>query len=71
MAGCGNPADRSDGGPGRDGTAARAGREAGGGIAPRVRIGKIRAGFGCTIVRLRRTEPAVRSVTIPGSVGAS
>lgn len=30
MAGCGNPADRSDGGPGRDGTAARAGREAGG-----------------------------------------
>lgn len=31
MAGCGNPAGRSDGGPGRDGTAARAGREAGGG----------------------------------------
>lgn len=30
MAGCGNPAGRSDGGPGRDGTAARAGREAGG-----------------------------------------
>jgi len=32
MAGCGNPAGRSDGGPGRDGTAARAGREAGGGV---------------------------------------
>ena len=30
MAGCGNPAGRSDGGPGRDGTAARAGCEAGG-----------------------------------------
>lgn len=52
MAGCGNPAGRSDGGPGRDGTAARAGREAGGGIAPRVRIGKIRAGFGCAAARL-------------------
>lgn len=36
MAGCGNPADRSDGGPGRDGTAARAGREAGGGELRRV-----------------------------------
>ena len=63
MAGCGNPADRSDGGPGRDGTAARAGREAGGGELRRV--------FGCAVVWLRRTEPAVRSGTIPGSVGAS
>lgn len=36
MAGCGNPAGRSDGGPGRDGTAARAGREAGGGELRRV-----------------------------------
>ena len=36
MAGCGNPADRSDGGPGRDGTAARAGCEAGGGELRRV-----------------------------------
>lgn len=69
MAGCGNPAGRSDGGPGRDGTAARAGREAGGGELRRVfESGK----FGpVSVVRLRRTEPAVRSGTIPGSVGAS
>lgn len=40
------------------------GARGGGGIAPRVRIGKIRAGFGCAVVWLRRTEPAVRSGTI-------
>ncbi len=51
MAGCGNPAGRSDGGPGRDGTAARAGREAGGGELRRVfESGK----FGpVSVVRLR------------------